>query len=186
MAARFATRFILALVLGAIACATPTLAQGQHDSDENPYQRGRYEVQHDRWESRWDRDRQYRLTGRRYERMRALAHRLGEQAKHAADQAVDGSHHDDRSEGRFLNAITHFAEQAEDFHERMDRYQESPWDVPREIDHLLEDARRVNRLIHDAHAFEHTWDDWDEVIDLLVQIQRVFGDDGRNRYPFRH
>jgi hypothetical protein len=119
--------------------------------------------------------------------MRALAHRLGEQAKHAADQAVDTSHHGDRDESRFLNAITHFAEQAEDFHERMDRYRESPWDVPHEVDHLIQDARRVNRQIHDAHAFEHTWDDWDEVVDVLVQMQRVLvSENGRSRYPFRY
>ena len=132
-------------------------------------------------------ERQGRLDGRTYDRMRALAHRLDELAQHAADQAVEGAHHDDRGERRFQNAIPHFARQAEDFHERMDRYRESPWDVPGEVDHLIQDARRVNSQIHRAHVFEHTWDDWDAVVDVLVQMQRVVVSAGdRDPYPFRH
>ena len=131
--------------------------------------------------------RQDRLDGRTYDRMRELAHRLDEQAQHAADQAVEGAHHGGRSERRFLNTITHFARQAADFHERMDRYRESPWDVPGEVDHLIQDARRVNGRIHDAHVFEHTWDDWDNVVDVLDQMQRLVGRlDDRDSYRFRH
>jgi hypothetical protein len=131
--------------------------------------------------------RQDRLEGRDYDRMRELAHRLDELAQHAADQAVEGAHHGGRGERRFLNAITHFARQAADFHERMDRYRESPWDVPGEVDHLIRDARRVNGQIHNAHVFEHTWDDWDAVVDVLVRMQRVVvSEDDRDPYPLRH
>ena len=129
-------------------------------------------------DSHW---RQDRLEGRTYDRMRELAHDLDEQAQHAADQATEEAHHGGRTERRFLNAVTHFARQAADFHKRMDRYRESPWDVPDEVDHLIQDARRVNRRIHDAHVFEHTWDDWDAVVDVLRQMQRVVvGQDGRD------
>ena len=121
--------------------------------------------------------RQDQFEDRTYDRMRELAHLLAEQAQHAAEQAMDAAHHGRRGERRFLSAITHFARQAADFHERMDRYRESPWDVPDEVDHLVRDARRVDRQIHDAHVFEHTWDDWDNVVDIAVRMQRVVGDE---------
>lgn len=116
---------------------------------------------------------QDRLEGRSYDKMRELAHALDKKARHAADQAIENAHHGDRRERRFVDAVTHFARQTGDFHERMDRYRESPWDVPDEIDHLIKDARRVSSEIRKAHVFEHTWDDWDEVVDVLVQMQRV-------------
>src|SRR5262245_24996772 len=129
-----------------------------------------------------DDDQQYRFEERTYDRMRELAHVLDEQARHAADQAIDSSHHGGRNEGRFLNDITHFARQAADFHRRMDRYRESPWDVPNEINHLTDDARRVDRGIRRAHVFEHTWNDWAEAINVLAQMQRTAVQHGGDRY----
>jgi hypothetical protein len=134
-----------------------------------------------------DGDRQQgRFEERTYENMRRLAHALDEQARHAANQAIDGAHHGGRAERRFLNDVRHVARQAADFHRRMDRYREAPWDVPREIDHLTEDARRVNRQIRGAHVFEHTWDDWARVIDVLSQMRRTAAaGHGRDHYGDR-
>ena len=132
-------------------------------------------------------ERQEHLEGRVYDRMRQLAHVLDERAQHAADQAADTAHHGGRDERRFLDTVFHFARQTADFHKRMDRYRESPWDVPDEVDHLIRDARQVNRRIHDAHVFEHTWDDWDAVLDVLDQMQRVSGGfDDRDSHQFRN
>ena len=120
-----------------------------------------------------DRDgRQDRYDERTYQRMRELAHVLDERAQHAAKQAIDGAHHGARAERRFLDDITHFARQAAGFHRRMDRYRDAPWDVPGEINHLNDDARRVDRQICSAHVFEHTWDDWAAVLDVLNRMQR--------------
>jgi hypothetical protein len=84
-----------------------------------------------------------------------------------------------RSERRFLNDIRHVARRAADFHRRMDRYRQSPWDDPREIDLLTDDARRIRN----AHVVEHTWDDWAAVIDVLAQMQRsAVAEHGRDRY----
>ena len=129
--------------------------------------------------------RQDRLEGRTYSSVRDLAHLLDERARHAADQAAEGTHHGARNESRFLDAVTHFARQAADFHERLDRYRESPWDVPGEVDHLIRDARTVNGRIHKAHVFEHTWDDWDAVVDVLEQMQRLVGGGDHRDYQ-RH
>jgi hypothetical protein len=116
---------------------------------------------------------QNRYEGRTYERMRELAHVLDQRAQHAANQASLSAHRGGRSEQRVLNDITLFAQQAADFHRRMDRYRESPWDVPNEIDHLTVDARRVNREIRRARVFEPAWDDWSATIDVLGQMQRT-------------
>jgi hypothetical protein len=131
-------------------------------------------------------ERQDHLEGRVYDRIRELAHVLDERAQHAAEQAADTAHHGGRDERRFLDTVFHFARQAADFHRRMDRYRASPWDVPDEVDHLARDAHQVNRRIHDAHVFEHTWDDWDAVLDVLDQMQRVTGGfDDRDSHRFR-
>lgn len=127
--------------------------------------------------------RQDRYDERTYQRMRELAHVLDERAQHAANQAIDGAHHGGRAERRFLNDITHFAQQAAGFHRRMDRYRDAPWDVPGEVNHLSDDARRVDRQIRSAHVFEHTWDDWAAVLDVLNRMQQspALGH-GRDRY----
>lgn len=113
------------------------------------------------------------LEGGRYRTMRALAHYLDERTQHALDQAAESAHHGDRSEQRFLGSIQHFSRQASQFHEQMDRYAESPWDVGDDIEHLTRDARRVSDRIRAAHVFEHTWDDWDAVLDVLDRMERV-------------
>ena len=160
---RFPKRELAVVAFVSTALFTPTVA-GAHDTH----------------------GRQDRLEGRAYDRMRELAHVLDERAQHAADQAADTAHHGGRDERRFLDTVFHFSRQAADFHRRMDRYRESPWDVPDEVDHLLRDARQVNRRIHDAHVFEHTWDDWDDVLDVLDQMQRVTkGFDDRDSHRFR-
>lgn len=136
-------------------------------------------------DAQYGHERQDRLGGRTYDSVRELAHRLDERAHHAADQAAEGAHHGARNESRFLDAVTHFARRAADLHERLDRYRESPCDVPSEVNHLVRDARTVNGRIHKAHVFEHTWDDWDAVVDVLDQMQRLVGGGDRRDHQ-RH
>ena len=52
MSARFATRFLPALLLGAMAWATPVAAQSRYDSEYEHHQRDRYEAQQHRWDDR--------------------------------------------------------------------------------------------------------------------------------------
>lgn len=145
------------LSLGLVA---PVVATGQD------FGRERYRYENRRYEDQ-------RYENRSFERLRELAHVLDQRAQHAANEAIQSAHHGGRAEDRFLDDITHFARQAADFHRRMDRYRESPWDVPGEIDHLTDDARRVDRQVRRAHVFEHTWDDWRAAIDVLQQMRRT-------------
>ena len=128
---------------------------------------------------RYDYDERDRpLMGRRYEAMRSLAHDLDGRAEHAVNQARREARHRGRNTRRLLGDMEHFARRADDFHERMDRYRDSPWDVADEVAHLDRDARDVNREIREARVLERTYDDWDAVLDVLNRMNRVLA--GRN------
>jgi hypothetical protein len=113
------------------------------------------------------------FEGERYQTMRALAHSLDERAQHAASQSIEAAHKGMKDERKFVDAITQFADQARDFHRRMDNYQKDPWDVPDEVEHLNDDAHKVSDRIRQARVFEQTWKDWDGVLDVLQQMNRV-------------
>jgi len=38
---------------------------------------------------------------------------------------------------------------------------------------IFRDARNVSNRIRSAHVLEHTWDDWDDVLNNLYRMQRV-------------
>jgi hypothetical protein len=90
----------------------------------------------------------HRLEGQRFTTMRALAHRLDEAAQKAARAAGDTpEERSSRMQQRFLWAINDFARQARSFHERLDQYGSSPWDVADEVDALGARARQVSSQI---------------------------------------
>lgn len=113
------------------------------------------------------------LEGRQFEKMRALAHYLDESAQHAAREAVENARRGGRTERKLLSSITDFARRTDSFHDRMDNYIASPWDIPNELVNLDERARRVNDRIHRARVFEHTYDDWVATIDVLDRMKRL-------------
>lgn len=140
------------------------------------------------------------LSGSSYERMRQWAHELDEVARHASEQAQaqQGGYRGFRRDTNFLRSIDHFADRAEQFHERMDSYRTRPWNVDDEIDHLLRDAREVQRRLQRARFVDrHTAADWDRVVGLLNSMltesrnagryrDEHYGDDRYRRYPDRN
>jgi hypothetical protein len=144
----------LLLVIGAVLDTAPAL--GSADEDTRRYG-----------------TKDHPFEGERYQTMRALAHYLDERAQHAASQSIDDAHRGRKDERKFVDAVTHFADQARDFHRRMDNYQKDPWDVPDEVEQLNDDAHKVSDRIRRARVFEHTWQDWDGVLDVLQQMNRV-------------
>ena len=95
-----------------------------------------------------------RLEGQRFTTMRGLAHHLDEAAQRAARVAGDTQQErNGRMQQRFLWAINDFARQTRSFHERLDQYASSPWDVADEVAALDQRARQVNTQIHGANAF---------------------------------
>jgi hypothetical protein len=125
------------------------------------------------------------LEGRRYETMRALAHYLDERAAYAAEQASD-ERRGDRRDRRFGDSVVRFSKQSRSFHERMDRYVDSPWDVPNEVGRLLEEARDVKGRIKDARISGETVEAWNDVLDVLDRMERVLaGEDVEVPSPHR-
>jgi hypothetical protein len=124
------------------------------------------------YDVRYDRDERAE-RGRRYQTMRALAHELDERAERAHDQARENARHGGREEKRFQDSSEHFARRAASFHERMDRHEDSRWDVPSEVRHLNQDAHDVSRWIRDARVSRRAHDDWDGVLDALGRMNRL-------------
>ena len=138
------------------------------------------------------------LQGRRFETMRALAHYLDERAQSALQQARSTAR--GGRQRRFLNDISEFARRADHFHERMDNYLDSPYDLPGEVLALERRAQAVSVRLRDARVYPQTYDDWDAVLDVLnrmkqllagydVQVppahRRGFGDEERDSAPFQ-
>lgn len=136
---------------------------------------------------------------RQFQTMRALAHHLDERAQHASEQATAEGQ---RGRGqRYVNSVTEFAQRASDFHQRMDNYEARPWEVPREVQQLNEQARIVSNRLRRNRIFRGTWHDWDGVLDVLALMNRVmagenvrvppphrlgWGDQDRDYDPWRH
>ena len=66
-----------------------------------------------------------------------------------------------------------FSYRADDFHERMDRYLDSRWDLPPEVMRLDRNARRVSYDLHRSHTFPRVYDDWNDVLNTLDLMKRV-------------
>ena len=113
------------------------------------------------------------LEGQRFTTMRGLAHRLDEAAQKAAFGAGDTQEErNGRMQQRFLWAINDFARQARSFHERLDRYQNTPWDVADEVNALGQRARQVSSQLRGARAFPETYDDWAYAVNTLNLMNR--------------
>jgi methyl-accepting chemotaxis protein len=129
------------------------------------------------------------LSNASYERMRQYAHEIGELAEHANEQAQaqQGGYRGFRRDRNFLKSIDHFAERAQRFHERMDTYRTQPWKVDDEIDHLLRDARDVQRRLQRARFVDrHTAEDWNRVVQLLNQMASEYRTGMGYGYPRRN
>jgi hypothetical protein len=119
---------------------------------------------------------EHRLEGQRFTTMRALAHRLDEAAQKAARVAGDTEEErNGRMRQRFLWAINDFARQARSFHERMDQYGTSPWDVADEVEALGQRARQVSSQLRGANAFRETYEDWAEAVNALNLMNQSLG-----------
>ena len=117
-------------------------------------------------------DSRHPLQGRQYQAMASLAHTLDEIAQDLSREAYRGAR-GDRSQVRLLASISDFARRTSDFHQRMDGYLDSPWDMRREVEDLTKRARGVNRNVVNARLFPRTYDLWNTAIDTLGRMQQV-------------
>jgi hypothetical protein len=119
-------------------------------------------------------DARHPLRGRQYQTMASLAHMLDEGAQELNRQAYRAARREGtRSQMRVLASVSDFARRAADFHNRMDGYLTSPWDMRREVDDLTRRARSVNQSVVNARLFPRTYDLWNSEIDVLNRMQQV-------------
>ncbi len=117
-------------------------------------------------------DSRHPLRGRQYQTMASLAHTLDEIAQDLNREAYRGAR-GDRSQVRLLASVSDFARRTSDFHQRMDGYLDSPWDIRREVEDLTKRARDVNRKVVNVQLFPRTYDLWNTAIDILGRMQQV-------------
>lgn len=113
------------------------------------------------------------LTNASYDRMRRWARELDQVASYANRQAQadQAGYRGFRRDSNFLKSIDHFARRAREFRAKMDTYRTRPWNVDEEIDHLLRDARNVQKRIERARFVDaSTRRDWSRVVDLLNRM----------------
>ncbi|HEY3350191.1 MAG TPA: hypothetical protein VGM13_10480 [Thermoanaerobaculia bacterium] len=119
-------------------------------------------------------DGRHPLRGGQYQTMASLAHMLDETAQELNRQAYRAARREgNRSQMRVLASVSDFARRAADFHNRMDGYLNSPWDMRREVDDLTRRAGNVNQSVVNARLFPRTYDLWNSEIDLLNRMQQV-------------
>ena len=129
------------------------------------------------------------LVGRSFETMRALSHYLDQLAQHAAVEAQENAHHGSSDEAAAIDSIASFGEHVADFHERIDEYLVTPWDLGRDVQDLDRQARSVNNRLGRARLNQHVINDWYQVLDTLARMKRVLNgqdvDVPITRYPGR-
>jgi hypothetical protein len=107
------------------------------------------------------------LAGPRYQTLRGLAGYVETTARGALEGAVDDARHGTPSDASFLFSIRAFALAAAAFHQRVDAYEQTPFDVTSEVAELAARARTVDEKIHAANALESTYDEWSAIRDGL-------------------
>jgi hypothetical protein len=117
----------------------------------------------------WDRP----LEGQRFETMRALAHYLDEATQDALAGVVQARRRGTPADRRYIASIRDFARRVESFHNRMDEYDVSPFEVPDEVDYLVARARRMSQLVRQVGAYQSSYDDWNNVADVLNRMRRL-------------
>jgi hypothetical protein len=70
----------------------------------------------------------------------------------------------------FFERIHAFNDRVHDLHEYSDRDRIDPRDLRRVLDGLSNEARSVDRALHQAHAFPEVWDEWAAVLQTLDRL----------------
>lgn len=111
--------------------------------------------------------------------LKRLAHELEDRARHVHHYAESQAHHFTWQEQQMLRALHHFESQARQFHNTVEGYFSSPWQVQQALQHLNNDADHVEMYIYHSHAMAHVVQDWNRAARLLGRINGYFwNDDG--------
>jgi hypothetical protein len=112
------------------------------------------------------------LAGRGYDTLRDLARALDTEMQHAltgAEKAPQGLR-----AMRILNSnVRMFARRIRSFQTRVEGYRATPFDVAGEVATLSRRTQMLSRRLKRMGVFEHTYEDWDLMVDLLGRMDTV-------------
>ena len=144
MSTRFATRFLPALVLGALAWTTPAGAHDRYDADYDHYLRDRYEAQQHRWQDRHE----------------SIAHAIGDLFRYGTTDPYSSPEHYYRDRQRELEHYLRDRDRALDHYDR-DRWN-SQWSggyYGRNDGSYRNDEYRHGDYRHDDYSLRDSHDD---------------------------
>jgi hypothetical protein len=112
------------------------------------------------------------LAGRGYDTLRDLARSLDTEMQHAltgAEKAPQGLR-----AMRILNSnVRLFARRVHAFQTRVEAYRATPFDVASEVASLSRRTQMLSRRLKRMGVFEHTYEDWDLMVDLLGRMENL-------------
>ena len=113
------------------------------------------------------------ISGRDLEEVRRLSHDLDSQARSALATAERNTSDASGRGTQMLSDLRHFASQTAALHDRTDSDRIDPREFGPVVNHLLEDARAADRSMRQARVFSDTWDQWQQTIATLEQLDAI-------------
>jgi hypothetical protein len=113
------------------------------------------------------------ISGRDLEEVRRLSHDLDSQARRALATAERNTSDASGRGTQMLSDLRHFVSQTAALHDRTDSDRIDPREFGPVVNHLLEDARAADRSMRQARVFSDTWDQWQQTISTLEQLDAI-------------
>ncbi|MCI0414255.1 hypothetical protein L0222_15860 [bacterium] len=114
-----------------------------------------------------------------------LAHELELVARHVHKEGERQAHHGNRREAYALNRLHRLNESAAHFHDEVERYSRNPRHTESDFRVLVNTYYEARYAMRGLHAFDHLYDDFDQVTRLMRRLVNVYSGYG-NYFPRNH
>ena len=112
------------------------------------------------------------MEGPSYETLKSLSAALETESKHALDGTVAAAGAG-RATRIFMPGLRIFSRRTEWLHRSIDEYRAKPFDVVGTVDAMNTRVAMLSRRMRHNPGLEHTWEDWDNITDLLDRMKRL-------------
>ena len=110
------------------------------------------------------------IEGSQLNAVRNDLHNLDVRVTHAHELAEAAMNGRSDANQNFFERIHAFNDRVHDLHRYSDLDRIDPRDLRPALDSLSNEARSVDRALHQAHAFPGVWDEWTGVLQTLDQL----------------
>ena len=124
-------------------------------------------------------------TARDFRRLVPLAHELELAAQHVHHEGERQAHHGNRREAFALARLHRLNEAAAHFHHEVERYSRNPRHTESDFRLLVNAYHEARYAMRGLHAFDHVYDDFDQVTRLMRRLVNVYSGYG-NYFPRNH